>query len=325
MKKRLVSGIQPSGQLHLGNYLGALHQWVELQDKYDCFFFLADYHALTSQPKPTDLRDHIDHTAAMLLAVGIDPKSVTLFTQSDLPEHTELSWILSNLVGLGQLNRMTQFKEKSDQTSQNVGLYTYPILMAADILLYRAEAVPVGEDQLQHLELTREVARAFNHRYGATFVEPKPLLNRFARVMALNDPSKKMSKSIPGSSIGLLDSEEEIARIVKRAVTDSDPNSQNPSPALQNLMMLLEAFGDAQQVKHFQVLLEEGKLRYSELKEQLIEDITSSLGPIKKAYQAFYGDKAELRKIYRVGSEKAQQIAHENIAEIKKRIGVVTP
>lgn len=321
--KRLLSGIQPSGQLHIGNYLGALKQWVELQDRYDCFFFLADYHALTSQPTARALHENIDHTAAMLLAVGLDPKSTTMFFQSQLPQHTELGWILSNQVGLGQLNRMTQFKEKSDRLNQNVGLYTYPTLMAADILLYQAEVVPVGEDQIQHLELTREVARSFNKRYGQTFTEPKPVLNHFSRIMALNDPSKKMSKSVPGSAIGLLDSDEEIAQAIRRAVTDSDPNSTKMSPAVANLFTLLEAFGDKETFTKFETKQKEGKLRYSELKEQLTEDITASLTPIRKAYQSLISDRAELRKIYQPGNEKARQIAQESLEKIKKTIGIL--
>jgi len=322
MKKRLVSGIQPSGQLHLGNYLGALRQWVELQDKYDCYFFLADYHALTSQPSANQLRENIDHTAAMLLAIGLDPKSATLFFQSAIPEHTELAWILSSLVGLGQLNRMTQYKQKADRAGQNAGLYTYPILMAADILLYGAEAVPVGEDQIQHIELTREIARSFNQHYGEVFSPPKPILNRFSRIMALNDPTKKMSKSVPGSAIGLLDEDNQIIRTIRRAVTDSDRQARTPSPALANLFTLLEAFGDLDQVRQMTKQREEGRLSYSELKEQLSEDIINALSPIKKAYKQFSSDKAELRRIYLPGEKKARATAQETLARVKKIIGI---
>src|SRR3989344_395532 len=201
MQKRLVSGIQPSGTLHIGNYLGAIKQWVDLQNDYDCYFFIADYHALTQKPSPHKFREQTLQTMAMLVALGVDPKNCILFVQSQVPEHAELALLLSPFATVGQMSRMTQYKEKSDRHGQNIGLLTYPVLMAADIFLYQAEVVPVGDDQVQHLELAREVVRSFNSHTGKTFVEPKPLLTHAARVMALNDPTKKMSKSVVGSAI----------------------------------------------------------------------------------------------------------------------------
>ncbi len=224
--KRLLSGVQPTGELHIGNYLGAVKQMVEFQHDYDAYFFLADLHTLSIKLEPKALHSQALDLIAMLVALGIDPKSSTLFVQSQIPAHAELGQILGNFTSIGQLNRMTQFKEKSDRHGQNVGLFTYPVLQTADIALYGAEVVPVGDDQVQHLELSREIIRSFNQFVKEhILVEPKPLLNQAARIMALNDPTKKMSKSIPGSAIGLLATESEISQTIKKAVTDSDPNS----------------------------------------------------------------------------------------------------
>ncbi len=323
MNKRLVSGIQPTGALHLGNYLGAIKQWVELQYDYDAFYFIADYHALTGRPKPADLKRHRIELLAMLVALGIDPKKCALFFQSDVPEHTELGWILNNSATIGQLNRMTQYKEKSDQYGQYVGLFTYPILQTADIALYDAATVPVGEDQVQHLELAREIIRSFNSHVGDTvLVEPKPLLTKSARVMALNNPSKKMSKSVAGSVIGLLDDPVTVETALKRAVTDSDPNSTDKSPGVANLFLLLENFSDSEMVRHFEGQFQKGTLRYSELKEQLIEDISAFLAPIQKTYRSLLEDEITLQRIAEDGAKKARPIAGETISRAKKALGL---
>lgn len=323
-QKRLVSGLQPSGELHIGNYLGAIKQIATLQHDYDSFIFIADYHALTTRPKPDVLRQNIQHIIAMLIALGVDPNSTVIFRQSELPQHTELGWILSSFVTMGQLNRMTQYKEKSNQHGQNVGLFTYPTLMAADILLYDAEVVPVGDDQVQHLELAREIARTLNSHTGqATVVEPKPLLTKAARIMSLSDPQKKMSKSVPGSAIGLLDDEATVIRSLKRAVTDSDPHSAELSNGVKNLFVILEGVSDPETVKKFQGLQMQGKLRYSELKEQLIDDVLAFLKPVQKSYRSLIKEPAQLQKILDKGREQAQPIATQVLQRIKKDLGLV--
>lgn len=321
--KRLVSGIQPSGTLHIGNYLGAIKQWVDLQNDYDCFFFIADYHVLTQKPSPTELRNQTLATMAMLIALGVDPKNCVLFIQSQIPEQAELAWLLSPFATVGQLNRMTQYKEKSDRHGQNVGLLTYPVLMAADILIYDAEVVPVGDDQVQHLELAREIVRNFNAHAGKTFTEPKPLLTKAARIMALNDPKRKMSKSIPGSAIGLLDDEATITATIRKAVTDSDPNSNKMSQGVENLFIILEGFSDEETVERFQDKYQDGQLKYSELKEQLIEDVMSFLGPVQKAYQSLLTQPDQLERIIEEGTTKARPIAAAKLAIVKKNLGLL--
>lgn len=324
MSKRLLSGIQPTGELHLGNYLGALKQWVTLQDDYDAFIMLADYHTITVKPRPEDLRKQTLDLLAMLIACGLDPKSTTLFLQSQVPAHTELSWILSSFVGLGSLDRMTQFKEKASRHGQNAGLYTYPILQAADVLLYEPDVVPVGEDQAQHLELTRDIAAAVNHHVGQNvLVQPKTLLTKTARVMALNDPTKKMSKSVPGSAIGLLASEAEVGQTIKRAVTDSDPNSTTMSPGVKNLFLILEGMSDEATVKHFEELYQNGQLRYSELKEALIEETLRFLAPIQKTYHSLRADEKTLRRVAAEGQAKANAIANTTLSKVKTALGLV--
>ncbi|OGD61703.1 tryptophan--tRNA ligase [Candidatus Berkelbacteria bacterium RIFCSPLOWO2_01_FULL_50_28] len=321
--KRLVSGIKPTGELHLGNYLGAIKQFVDLQNDYDCFFFIADYHALTIRPTAKDLSYLTRHVAAMLIACGVDPKNTTYFLQSDISEHTELAWILSNFVSMGALNRMTQYKEKSDRHGQNAGLFTYPVLMAADVLLYDAEVVPVGDDQVQHLELARELVRSFNAHAEKTFIEPKPLLNTGARIMALNDPKHKMSKSIPGSAITLLDDETAVTQTIKRAVTDSDPGAKEMSPAVKNLFTILEGIGNRETYLRLENQYKDGTLRYSELKEQLIDDVIAFLGPIQKTYHALLKDEDALVQILEEGRKKAQPIAAETLAKAKKALGLI--
>lgn len=325
MEKRLLSGIQPSGELHIGNYLGALKQWVDFQHDYDAFFMVADLHSLSVRPKPDEIHARTLDTIAMLLAIGVDPKSATLFVQSQVSAHAELAVILGNFVTLGQLNRMTQFKEKSDAHGQNAGLYTYPILQAADILLYGADVVPVGEDQAQHLELTRDIAQIVNNHVGSKVLsEPKTLLNKAARIMALNDPTKKMSKSIPGSAIGLLATEIEIEAVIKRAVTDSDPNASEISGGVKNLFTILEGISDHETVQKFEAMRQDGKLRYSELKEQLIDDLVAFLKPIQAAYKTLRADETALRALMEEGQTKAEIAAHQTLTALKNALGLVT-
>ena len=241
---RIFSGIQPTGVLHLGNYFGAIKQWVELQEGNECFYCIVDYHALTNEgSRPDELRRAKESLALDLLACGIDPEKSVLFVQSDVPEHTELCWILGCVTSYGDLTRMTQFKQKAkEQEFVNAGLFYYPVLQAADILLYLADHVPVGEDQLQHLELSRRIARRFNYRFGDFFPEPQPILSKGARIMSLTDPSRKMSKSYgPEHYIGLMEDEESIYRKIRSAVTDVGLTpGQEMSRALANLYAILE-------------------------------------------------------------------------------------
>ncbi|MBI4948177.1 tryptophan--tRNA ligase [Candidatus Berkelbacteria bacterium] len=322
-EKRLFSGIQPSGPIHLGNYLGAIKQWVEYQHDWDAYFSVVDLHALVARPGVKDLRERTLDTLAMLIAIGIDPKSATLFVQSDVPAHSELAWIMNCFTSIGQLSRMTQYKEKSETQGETAGLFNYPVLQAADIALYNAEVVPVGDDQLQHLELAREIVRSLNSYAGKEIlVEPKPLLNKSSRIMALNNPEKKMSKSVSGSAIGLLDSEDEVARVIKRAVTDSDPNSSTPSGALKNLFTILESVSDVQTIAKFEEMRVGGHLRYSELKEQLIDDVVAFLRPIQQTYKTLRADTGALNEIRLQGAKKAEVVASDTLQKVKSALGL---
>lgn len=322
--QRVFSGIQPTGLLHIGNYLGAIRNWVEMQGQYDSIYCIVDYHSVTIPYEPETLADRVLDTAATLLAAGIDPDRSTLFVQSQVPEHTELCWLLNCLTPLGNLQRMHQFKEKSHQHDQhvNAGLMNYPILMAADILLYKAGLVPVGEDQIQHLELTREIARRFNNAFGETFPEPRPQMTKAARVMALNDPERKMSKSIEGSYIALSDEPEEIRRKIARAVTDAGPvPGAEMSPGVRNLFTLLEAFADAETVARFTKLYDEGALRYSDLKRTLADAMVESLAPLQARRKELLARPEELWDILRAGAGKARALAQETLREVKDKMG----
>ena len=324
-----VSGIQCSGNVHLGNYIGAIQQCIRLQESHHCYFFIADLHALTKPQDPQRIQQQTLEAAAIYLAAGIDPQKATLFIQSHVPEHTELGWILNTITPLGELERMTQFKYKSQkQSSANIlaGLLNYPTLMAADILLYQANTVPVGEDQVQHLELTRTLARKFNSRFGKTFVEPKPLTQKIgARIMGLDDPTKKMSKSASSKNnyIGLLDSEEEIRRKVKIAVTDSgkeityDPNTK---PAIANLLTMYAAL-DGRQIGEIE--RQYVKKGYAEFKSDLANVLARTLKPIQKRHQELLKNPDALRATLRDGAMRAQQVAARTMREVKEKIGLV--
>ena len=326
-KPIVVSGVQPSGEIHIGNYLGAIKQFVLLQDKYRTYFFIADLHALTlRQQEPEKLKQQTLNLAALYLACGLDPKKTIIFAQSAVPAHTELGWILNTLTPLGELYRMTQFKEKSERHEVLAGLLNYPTLMAADILLYQTSFVPVGEDQLQHMELTRTLARKFNSRYGKTFKEPKALLQKEgAKIMGLDDPSKKMSKSAarPANYIGLSDSPDEIRRKIKIAVTDSGREIKyqpEAKPAISNLLAIYGLMTDQSIAK-----LEKkyaGK-SYSEFKADLAEVLVQKLSPIQKKYRELAGNKVKLLKILRAGAEQAGKTAQKTIAEVRRKIGLI--
>ncbi|MBO8126549.1 MAG: tryptophan--tRNA ligase [Firmicutes bacterium] len=326
MTERVFSGIQPTGVVHIGNYLGAIKNWVNLQNEYESFFCIVDYHALTVPYEPKELPERVLELGATLLASGLDPEKCTLFVQSDVPEHTELTWLLTCITPVGQLSRMTQFKDKSQgQAADSIGagLLCYPILMAADILIYKANRVPVGEDQTQHLELTRDIARRFNNIYGETFPEVQGLFTKTARIMALNDPEKKMSKSIPGSYIALTEDEASIRKKIRRAVTATGADPNTIPPGVANLFALLEAFGGEEDAARFREDYQAGTIRYSDLKEAVAEHMLAELNPIRQRYHEIIADREGLKKILARGGEAARTIARQNLHEIREKVGLV--
>ena len=324
--KRILSGSAPSGYLCIGNYLGALKNWVELQEEYDCIYVIVDLHAITTQQKPSELRKQSLSFLAQYVACGIDPEKSTIIIQSHVPQHTELSWVLSTMTYMGELNRMTQFKEKSKQYNENInaGLYTYPVLMASDILLYQADLVPVGADQKQHLELTRNLAQRFNSRYSDTFTIPEPFIPSIgSRIMSLQDPAKKMSKSDKdlNNIITLLDKPEIIRKKLKRAVTDSgkrilfDPKKRLGVANLMNLYSGLTGLEISAIEAHF-----DGKM-YSDLKIELSELTIDALRPIQNEYDKIMGDRFFLNSILENGRKKANKIATKTLRKVYKKIG----
>lgn len=315
--------MQPTGALHIGNYLGALKQWVDLQHEYNSIFCIVDYHALTIAFEPKALRQRIIDLALDWLSAGIDPAKSIVFVQSHVAEHTELAWIFNSLTPLGELERMTQFKEKSSQHKQNInaGLFTYPILQAADILLYKANTVPVGEDQVQHIELTRDIAHKFNNTFGKTFPEAKPLLTRTPRVMSLVEPEAKMSKSKGDKHyIALTDSPSIIRAKVKSAVTDTAGGSK--AAGVANLLTLLAEFGAKATVDNMAQDHKNGTLKYSVLKEVVAEAIIKHLEPIQERRASLAKDKDKITGILLDGAERASAIAQKTMEEVRKKIGV---
>ncbi|QQG45345.1 MAG: tryptophan--tRNA ligase [Candidatus Sungiibacteriota bacterium] len=325
--KTLLSGIQPSGNLHIGNYLGAIKHWVELQKKYREFIAIVDLHAITVPQNPKILYQKTLEIAALLLACGINPKKSILFVQSHVPAHTELAWILNTLTPVGELERMTQFKEKQERSGALAGLLNYPILQAADILLYRPDVVPVGEDQLQHIEFTRTLARKFNNRFGKTFKEPKALLQKdAARVMGLDNPAKKMSKSAPSPNnyIALFDSPAQIRRKIKIAVTDSGSEvryDQKIKPAISNLMTIYSAFAGLSRAQIEKKYRGKG---YAEFKNDLGELLVRRLAPIQKKYQTLIKNKKALLAILKQGAKEADKTASVTLRLVKERVGFVS-
>jgi tryptophanyl-tRNA synthetase len=327
MKPALISGVQPSGQqLHIGNYLGALKNFVDLQNlgRYQYYFMIADLHSLTEDFTPKEKARQILNIAADYIAAGINPKKSVVFLQSQVPAHTELAWVLGTLTPFGELRRMTQFKDKSEHAPQNVnvGLFSYPILMAADILLYDPKYIPVGDDQLQHLELTRTIVRRFNTRFGKTFVEPQPLLTETPRVMALDDPTKKMSKSRPKGCIFLSDSPEEIRSKIMHAVTDSESVIQyDPlkKPAISNLLSIYAAFSNQTVLKTEKKF--SGK-NYADLKRGLADLITDYFTDFRKKKTRLLKNPEQLKRMLRGGAKKASKKADQKMAEVKAKIGL---
>jgi tryptophanyl-tRNA synthetase len=326
-RKRVFSGIQPSGNSHIGNYLGAIRNWVQQQELYDNIFCIVNLHALTL---PTTREGMISNTIAManvLLASGIDPERSILFVQSDVREHSELCWLLSSIATNGELNRMIQFKEKAAGKDESVsaGLYTYPVLQAADILLYDTDLVPVGDDQKQHIELARDVAQRFNYRYGDTLVVPQPDIKaEGARIMSLDDPTKKMSKSVggPNSTIMLSDSPDDIVRKIKRAVTDSGSvvQSSPDKPALQNLISIYSLLSDLS-VAEIETRYE-GK-GYGAFKTDLAEIVAESLRPIYTRLNELNADPSIAKSVLRDGADRARAYAERTMERVRDRMGLV--
>jgi len=329
---RVLSGIQPTADsFHLGNYLGALRQWVALQDSYDAFYCVVDLHAITVPQDPALLSRRTRVAAAQLLAAGLDPDRCTLFVQSHVPQHAELAWVLSCITGFGEASRMTQFKDKSSREGQeqaSVGLFTYPILQAADILLYQADQVPVGEDQRQHLELSRTLAHRFNHRYGQTFVPPQPyILADVAKIYDLQDPTAKMSKSSssPQGIIDVLDDPAAIRKKIARAVTDpgsevrADPDAK---PGVTNLLRIYSALSGAP------VATLEAKYQgvgYGGFKKDLAEVVVASFAPIRERTEQILADEAGLDRLLADGAARARAVAGQTMAAARDRIGLLKP
>ncbi|HUS05474.1 MAG TPA: tryptophan--tRNA ligase [Bryobacteraceae bacterium] len=327
MKARVLSGIQPTGNLHIGNYLGALKNWVNIQYDYESIFCIVDLHAITVYQEPGELRTKIREIAALFLAAGIDPKHSSIVVQSSVPAHTELAWMLTCVTPIGWLYRMTQFKAKSGaQDTVGDGLLQYPVLMAADILLYQAAIVPVGDDQSQHLELARDIAQRFNSLYGETFVMPATRLPRVgARVMGLDDPEKKMSKSDAGSghAIGLLDTSDQIRKKIMRATTDSNPavDFDGMGPGVANLLSIFQAFSDwtqEQMTAHF------AGMRYGDLKKQVAEMVVSRIEPMQRRYREIVSEPGYLDDVLRDGAERVTPVANATVELVKSRMGLYT-
>lgn len=329
--KRVLSGIQPTGNLHLGNYLGAIKNFVSMQNSYECFYMLADLHAITVRVEPKDLKENILSTAAAFLASGLDEKKNIIFSQSSVRAHSELSWILNCTARVGWLNRMTQFKEKagSNKEKASVGLYTYPVLMAADILVYQATHVPVGEDQKQHLELCRDIAIKFNNDYGKDFFNiPEPIIPDIsARVMSLRDGSKKMSKSDESdlSRINLTDSKEQIVQKIKKAKTDSEPinedifNEKSKRFEAQNLISI---YADLKSESNKKILSQfEGK-NFSEFKKDFTDLLIEYISPISDKIDLLRKNEDHLLKILKDGQEKASNVADKTMKDVKNIIGL---
>src|SRR5580698_7013849 len=325
MKARVLSGIQPTGSPHIGNYLGALKNWAKIQYDYDSIYCIVDLHAITVYQDPKELRAKIEELAGMLLAIGIDPKHSAVVVQSSVPEHAELAWMLTCVTPVGWLERMTQYKAKS-QTQETVGdgLLQYPELMTADILVYQAAVVPVGEDHAQHLELARDIAQRFNSLYGETFVMPGTSLPLSgARVMGLDDPTKKMSKSVAasGHAIGLLDAPEIARKKIMRATTDSQPavDFETLSPGVLNLIDISKAFmGWGAQQAH----TEFNGLRYGDLKKKVADIVVSQLEPLQKRYAEIMDEPGYLTGVLREGAERVSPIAKSTVQLVKERMGL---
>jgi len=330
-KKKTLSGIRSSGVIHIGNYLGALREWAENQDQFDNIYFLADLHAITTPIEPTELKKNIYESLAMYLACGLDPKKSIIFLQSQIPAHTQLAWILNTITYIGELERMTQYKDKIKNLKlkiknlSNVGLFDYPVLMAADILLYQTDIVPVGEDQVQHVELARDLAKRFNNKFGPTFKIPEVKIKKeAARIMTLDDPTKKMSKTATSSNsyIALTDSPEIIRKKIARAVTDSgrDIKFDEKRPGLYNLLTIYQLLSEVRPPMIEKRFAGKG---YGEFKKDLAELLIQKLAPIQEKYNTLIKDKKYLEQVLTEGKNKAQKIATKTLDEVKNKVGLI--
>ena len=331
-RRRVLSGIQPTADsFHLGNYLGALRQWVALQDESDAFYFIPDLHAITVSQDPAALRERTLRAVAQLLALGLDPKRCTLFVQSQVPEHAQLAWVLGCLTGFGEASRMTQFKDKSAKQGADratVGLFTYPVLQAADILLYQADAVPVGEDQRQHLELSRDLAQRFNSRFGKTFTVPEPFIPEdLAKIYDLQDPSAKMSKSAstPAGIIELLDDPKVSAKKIRSAVTDAEREIRfdpERKPGVSNLLTIYAALSNR---KIAELEADYAGKGYGDLKKDLGEVVAEFVTPLRDRVAAYLDDRAELDRILLDGATRARDVASVTLSTVYDRVGFLPP
>ena len=347
-KQTIFSAIQPSGELHIGNYLGALKNFVELQDKYECFFFIADYHSITGDYNPKEKSKQILDLALDFLAIGLDPKKCTIAVQSQIPEHTELAWIFNTITPMSELQRMTQFKDKSQNQEKNInmGLFDYPVLQAADILMYKAYGVPVGQDQLQHIELTRKIARFFNNKFGETFPEPKDIITEAPKIMSLTDPTKKMSKSHGEKSyLGINDEPKVILKKIRKMPTLSHAQKisifinsivsdeklivpiEKDDYGIYNLAVLFKNFGSLEHKKKLKkeyqpkTFIADGG--FFGVKNMLAEDISNHFKNFREKRKELEKNLEEVKKILNEGSEKARDIARETMKEVREKIGVV--
>lgn len=323
-QETILSGVQATGRMHIGNYLGALKQFVDIQNegKLQCYFFVADLHSLTVPREPKQLRADTLEVVAEYIAAGLDPNKSVIFIQNHVLEHAELAWIFNCITPVGELERMTQYKDKgrAQKDSVNAGLLTYPTLMAADILLYKPNFVPVGDDQVQHIELARSVARKFNNQFGKVFPEPKPFVRKPLRIMSLKDPNKKMSKT-GDEPLYLDDSPKDIEAKLKKAVTATGVVAG--STGVDNLMYLLEQFSDPTTVGEFRGAIKDGSIKYSELKGALAESIANYFAEFREKKKALLEDKPRLAQILADGAAKARAVAHPTMMEVKQKIGLL--
>ena len=324
MEKKLFSGIQPSGDVHLGNYLGAIRKWVSLIGSYDCFFCIVDYHAITVDYNPAEMQKRILNAVAINIAAGLDPEKCTIFVQSHVQEHTELAWILNSVITIGHLERMTQFKDKSKQhkSNANVGLFAYPVLQAADILLYKGEVIPVGEDQVQHIELSREIARKFNNKFGYVFPEPQEMLSEVPRIMGL-DGKTKMSKSL-NNYISLAESPEEIWKKLSTAVTDENRKRRTDpgDPEICNIFAIHKGFSSQEQLEYARTGCKTAGIGCIDCKKILNKNILNELDPIREKSKELIEDQDYLIDILETGAKRCRVIAKDTMDLVRDKMGI---
>jgi len=316
---KIFSGIQPSGVVHIGNYLGAMKNWAKLQAEHEAIFCVVDYHAITVDYSKDEMPKRIIDCAKDIIAAGVNPEKSTIFLQSDIKEHTELAWLLNTITTMGELHRMTQYKEKAAKHDEKVGLFDYPVLMAADILIYKAEGVPVGEDQVQHVELTRDLARRFNAKFGQTFPEPKPLLTEAKRVMSLSGEGKMSKSDNPSTYIALTDNADTIRKKIASATTD-DGKAAEISPGTMNLIGLMGEFAGKETADKYLAERKAGTIKYSEFKPALSEAITKELEPFQKRRAEISDD--DIKKIFAAGTAKLRPLAQSCLEEVKEKMGL---